>query len=233
MRTLRRTTLAVLAAILLPLALAGPANADSFRFWGFYQSTDDAWAFAPVGAGEAVPAHGSVDGWRFAVSDEASTRYPRAEIEFHEVCDSDGAEAGQKQVAVVVDFGTAEDAPDGSEPPASFADCATVPVDATSLDALAAVTEARVEGGLVCGVGGFPASGCGDPVAGAAPIDDGTSIELTLPTSDEPTSETTTTESAADDDSNTGSMIALAVGIVAIVGVGVAALARSRRSQAG
>jgi hypothetical protein len=39
-----------------------------------------------------------------------------------------------------------------------------VPVDASGSDVLAAVAQTRVDKGLTCGVDGYPAKGCGDPV---------------------------------------------------------------------
>ena len=60
-----------------------PAHAAAYRYWGFYQLTDGAWTFAQKGpATRPSPTDGSVDGWRYAVADEASTRYPRAVLTF-------------------------------------------------------------------------------------------------------------------------------------------------------
>lgn len=238
MRTLRRSAVAVVATIILALGAALPAAADAFRYWGFYQLTDGAWTFAITGAGENVPADGTVEGWRFAVAGEDSSRVPRAEVTFDQLCGAVEAGADEKRVGVVVDYGTSEDAPEGSQPPAHRGDCAVVPAEATSTDVLTAVLDARVEGGLVCGVGGYPGTGCGDPVPGDAPTDDGQPIELVQPRS-EPTnadSEPPATDDSAadsgdsDDGINTGALVGAIAVVGAIVTLGVLAM---RRRQPG
>src|SRR5687768_1869912 len=44
----------VLAALFLSV-LAGPAQAASYRYWGYYTWTDGAWAFASTGPDETKP----------------------------------------------------------------------------------------------------------------------------------------------------------------------------------
>ena len=70
--------LATLLGVALPslLAPAGTASAASYRFWGFYQLTDGAWAFATKGPDETTPKDGAVEGWRFAVGDESTPALP-------------------------------------------------------------------------------------------------------------------------------------------------------------
>ena len=159
-----RVLLAVLAASCLAALTAAPAHAAAYRFWGFYQLTNGAWAFAQKGPDQIVPADGSVDGWRFAVSDEASTRFPRAGLTFDQICGSTPAQDGQKRVGLVVDFGRPADSAAGTTPPEPKAVCAVVDKDATSTAVLAAAGEVRAEKGLVCGVAGYPATDCGGPV---------------------------------------------------------------------
>ena len=66
--------------------------------------------------------------------------------------------------AVLVDFGSSADAPNGSTPPASLASCASVDADATSMRALSSAFDLRIEDGLVCGIDGYPATGCAEIV---------------------------------------------------------------------
>jgi hypothetical protein len=178
------TLLAPLAAALALVGLAAPAQAQSFRYWGYYTADGSGgdWGFAQVGPAEAVPADGAVEGWRYAVTGEASSRFPRAEADFALLCAGVEAEEGSKRVGVVIDYGTDEDAPEGEDVPAARGDCALLPLDATGSDVLAAVAELRVEdGGFICGIDGYPSSGCGDEVAGEAPSDDEAAVTLALP----------------------------------------------------
>lgn len=237
MRTLRRVLLALLATLVIPIAVTTTAHADSFRFWGYYQWTDDAWTFATTGPADAVPVDGDTEGWRFAVADETSTRFPRVGDVFDDICGEVSPADGQKRVAVVLDYGTAEDAPEGTEPPPPRGDCAQVPTDASGADVLAAVAEVRSDpSGLTCGIDGYPATGCGDPVAGPAPTTSDEPVDLALaagnePTADEPATDTTTESPAAEteaDDSN--ATLWLVLGIVGIVAVAIGAAVRMRRS---
>jgi hypothetical protein len=161
--------LATLVAACLAALTVAPAHAAAFRYWGFYQLTNGAWAFAQKGSDQTVPKDGSVDGWRFAVADEASTRFPRAVLTFDQVCGNTAAEAGKKRVGVVVDFGRPADSADNATPPEPKAVCAVVATDATSTAVLAAAGEVRTEKGLVCGVAGYPAKECGAPVKNVTP----------------------------------------------------------------
>ena len=134
----------LLAGVFAALTIA-PAQAAAYRYWGFYQLTDGAWAFAQTGSDQTVPADGSVEGWRFAVGDEQSTRFPRAVLTFDELCAATPAAAGKKRVGLVVDYGRPADAEDGATPPEPTALCASVPTAATSTDVLAKAGELRTE----------------------------------------------------------------------------------------
>ena len=212
--------IAALAAALLALGTvlvaAAPASAEAFRYWGYYSADGTAWAFAQAGPADAVPAEGSIEGWRFAVADETSTRYPRATPDFETLCGSATAEGGQKRVGVVIDYGTTEDAPDGDATPAARGACAVVDADASGADVLAAVTELRLgDGGFVCGIDGYPAQGCGDPVDGAAPAGDEPPVDLELAGSGTAVAST--------------SWVAIVLGVAAVAVVAVAAVVVARR----
>ena len=153
---LRLVIAAILAAFVGAIAVA-PAHAAAYRFWSFYQLTDGAWAFAQKGSDQTTPADGSVDGWRFAVSDVSDTRFPRAVLTFDQICGSIPAQDGKKRVGVVVDYGRAADSADKATPPEPKAGCAVLATDATSTDALrTAAGDLRVEKQLVCAVSGYP-----------------------------------------------------------------------------
>jgi hypothetical protein len=160
--------LAVIGALAWGVLTAAPAHAATYQYWGYYQLTNGAWTFAQKGPAETAPADGSVEGWRWAITEESGTppRTPRVAPTFEQVCDATDAQSGMKRVAVVLDYGRAVDGDGTSTPPDAAADCAVVPTGATGAEVLAAVAAVRNgDGGLVCGVNGYPATGCGGAVA--------------------------------------------------------------------
>ncbi|GAA2498105.1 SCO2322 family protein [Streptomyces thermolineatus] len=170
-RLRRRAVAAALpAAAALLAATASPAEAVGYRYWSFWQTDGDAWAYAQQGPSVSRPLDGSVEGWRFSVSEDSSEKAarPRGEQDFAEICADTPAEKGTKRIALVLDFGTADDAPGGETPPRPRTACARVPEGATSAEALAEVAAPLRYGsdGLLCAIDGFPASGCGEAVAG-------------------------------------------------------------------
>lgn len=167
----RRTPVRVVLALLLAAAFAAltiaPAQAVSYRYWGFYQLTDGKWAFAQKGSDQVTPADGSVEGWRFAVGDASASRLPRAVADFGQICAQTPAQQGKKRVGLVIDYGRAADNADpakGAGAPAPKAVCAVVAADANSTEVLMAAADLRTEKGLVCAVDGYPAAGCGAEV---------------------------------------------------------------------
>ena len=167
----RASLLAVLGtalAVLLGLLTATPAQAANYQYWGYYQLVDGKWVYAQTAPAQTNPADGSVEGWRWAITEESGTppRNPRVTPAFNNVCGSTPAAAGQKRVAVVIDYGRNVDASaDGTTtPPQPETKCATVDASATGADVLGAVAKVRTEGGLVCGINEYPASGCGGAV---------------------------------------------------------------------
>jgi MYXO-CTERM domain-containing protein len=171
--TRRATTLlltGVLTALLSALA-AAPAGATGYRYWSFWERTGGGWAYATQGPATSRPADGSVQGFRFAVSeDSADASRPRGTASFAEVCAGTPARTGSKRVALVIDFGTAADAPGGETPPAARTACARVAADASTAEALAAVAKPlRYDtNALLCAIADYPERGCGEQVAGPA-----------------------------------------------------------------
>ena len=152
---------------------AAPAEATSYRFWAYWLGTDDGWSFSSQGASR-VPADGTVDGWRFAISEaSSSTIPPRHAPSFKRICGSTEPVDGSKRVGVVVDFGTAADAPDGQSPPALRTACVVTEPGANGYDVLTEVVQIRTDAGLICGMDGYPATECGAPVADPRPSPSG------------------------------------------------------------
>lgn len=148
---------------------ASPAQAAGYRYWSFWQRErgQDGWTYATQGPATARPGDGDTVGFRFAVSeDSGDASRPRSSATFGTVCADTPAKGGTKRVAVVLDFGTAADAPDHRTPPEPRTECARVGEDASAGDALAAVAEPLRynSSALLCAIAGYPAAGCGEQV---------------------------------------------------------------------
>ncbi|WAP60779.1 SCO2322 family protein [Streptomyces sp. S465] len=215
-----------MARLLLPVLVlcavlgAAPAQAaDGYRYWSFWQRGGDrgGWTYAVQGPSSARPADGDTIGFRFAVSEDSddATR-PRGTADFAAVCASTPAKGGTKRVAVVLDFGTAADAPDHRTPPAPRTECARVGEDATAGEALAAVAKPlRYDSAaLLCAIAGYPESGCGEKVS--------TSVDAhAVPKGDGDTA-----------DGDSGPSAGLIGGLAAVVLLGAAAVWQARRRRA-
>ncbi|MEU9116138.1 SCO2322 family protein [Streptomyces sp. NPDC048483] len=208
-------------ALLLAGAVSGlaaaPAQAQEYRYWSFWDSKGGSWSYASEGPATVRPADGAVQGFRFTVSaDSAAAGKPRAAADFAALCQGTPAKDGSKRIGIVIDFGTASDAPDGEAPPKPRTACARVPEDASAGDALAEVARRlRYDtNALLCAIGGYPKSGCADQVGGAKK-------PSAVPSS----------KAAADGDEDGGPSAGLLGGIAAVVVLGAAAVWRARRRR--
>ncbi|MEU9188124.1 SCO2322 family protein [Streptomyces sp. NPDC048484] len=175
--TRRRLALLVLGLLLAVLGTAGQAQAAGYRYWSFWDRDSGAdagagagaWVYATQGPSTAQPSDGDVQGFRFSVSEDSKdSAKPRGEGDFATICAKTPAREGAKRVALVLDFGTAADAPAGSTPPSARTACARVDEDATTADALAAVAKPlRYDtNALLCAIADYPRTGCGEAVSG-------------------------------------------------------------------
>ncbi|MFF4499541.1 SCO2322 family protein [Streptomyces sp. NPDC001401] len=163
---IRRAVL-LLAVLFLTLA-GGQAQAAGYRYWSFWDYDNGRWTYATQGPATARPSDGDVQGFRFSVSeDSADSAKPRGQASFPVICSRTPAQDGKKRVALVIDFGTAADAPSGETPPTRRTVCARVSADGTTADALASVAKPlRYDtNALLCAIGGYPEKGCGEQVA--------------------------------------------------------------------
>lgn len=160
------------------------ASEDSggYHYWSFWTSAtdedpsdrdsgqgDDGWRYARLGPAQLRPADGSVVGFRFTASKSAeSGSAPRPAADFEQICDDTAPAAGRKRVAVVIDYGTPADAPEGEKPPAPRTGCTLVAAKDSAADAL--VREAPslryASSALLCAIDDYPRAGCGERIAG-------------------------------------------------------------------
>ncbi|ALV35980.1 SCO2322 family protein [Streptomyces sp. CdTB01] len=165
-----RRAVLVLTTLFLTLGLAAPAGATGYRYWSFWTYDSGRWTYATQGPATARPSDGDVQGFRFAVSeDSGDAAKPRGTTSFATICARTPAVRGEKRIALLIDFGTAKDAPSAGRPPARRTACARVPSAATTADALAAVAgPLRYDtNALLCAIAGYPAKGCGEQVSAA------------------------------------------------------------------
>ncbi|NEA17447.1 SCO2322 family protein, partial [Streptomyces halstedii] len=112
--------LLLLVAAALTVLGAGNAQAAGYRYWSFWEGgTGTTWTYATQGPSLVRPDDGTVQGFRFAVSEDSQdAARPRRAPDFAAICAGTPAQDGRKRVALVIDAGTAADAPDGETPPA-------------------------------------------------------------------------------------------------------------------
>ncbi|GGS94626.1 SCO2322 family protein [Streptomyces chromofuscus] len=208
----RRIAALLLAAPFL-LLNTGQAQAAGYRYWSFWELDGKAWTYATQGPSTARPVDGSVQGFRFAVSvDSQDASRPRGTADFTAICAGTPARDGTKRVALVIDFGTASEAPSGETPPRARTACAQVSPDATTAEALAAVAKPlRYDtNALLCAIAGYPERGCGEQVTD---------------------SEQST--AGKDEASDAGPAAGMWAGIAAIAVLGAAAVWQTRRRRRG
>lgn len=225
MRTRLLSLVLALGAALTVLG-AGPAQAAGYRYWSFWESGGGKWTYATQGPATAKPSDGSVHGFRFSVSeDSGDSAQPRTAPDFEAICGRTPPKDSTKRIALVIDPGTPADAPEGEKPPASRTVCAQVGEDATSAEALAAVAKPLRynSGALLCGITGYPESGCGEQVAAGKPT--GT------PSASDAGSATDSSSAAESASDKGGPSVGIIAGIAAVLVLGAAAVWQSRRRR--
>jgi len=166
--------LAVAASILCGVFSRTAQAATAYRYWAYYVANGVSWQYSQRGPAAEHPADGEVQGWRFAVqADSTGSLAPRTTPDFAKLCASTAAVAGQLRVGIVLDFGTAADAPAGEKPPAAVVTgCVHVPSGASGvavLDAAVGTGQVRIGAGLICGIDGYPKSECAPAVNVSTP----------------------------------------------------------------
>ena len=167
------------------------STGTTYVYWSYWNGqADGTWAASNVGAGSDTPADGSVVGWRWSAGASGDINQPpREAASFAAICDSTPPQAGQKRVGVVIDFGTPAVAPDGQTPPANVTKCVVGASTENGLQVTSgAAAERSTPEGQVCGLDGYPATGCGGPVPVASAIAEASAAPSTAPASTESSS---------------------------------------------
>ena len=237
-RSARQTRMLRAAVILILVTMAGclaaaPAQAAAYRSWVYWHLEKGGWVFAKTGSAQVVPADGSVEGWRFAVTSESAPRKPRATQTFDALCASTPVKAGSKRVGLVIDYGRPADGASGAQPPAPRATCVAVPEKANGSDVLAAAATLRLDKAAICGIDGWPATDCFpivDPVPPAAASPD-TAITIASAKADAAAGRAA---QSTDNGSTSSRNLALGAGAVVLIAVlGFVAWRRSREATDG
>ena len=217
---------------------SSPAAIDGYTYWGYYVWNPDKtqWDYMQVGANDPkqLPEDGDVYGFRWALVVQ-DPRVPRAEPTFDELCASaPAADEGEVQIGFVLDYGAEADAPDGDTPPEPAGMCVVADRGVTVQQALQSEVAVRSgDGGLICGIDGYPSQGCGETVKDAEEGPADQQVQLAMPTEDK-TDSTASTSDAADatDNSDDGGVpwgLVIAGGVVVVLGAGALVL-RSKRA---
>ncbi|MFD4342381.1 SCO2322 family protein [Streptomyces anulatus] len=235
---LRAPLVALLAALVAASAVllgAGSAEAAGYRYWSFWEGNGKNWEYATQGPSLLRPDDGAVQGFRFAVSeDSGDAAQPRRAPDFGAICADTPAKDGRKRVALVIDPGTAADAPDGEKPPAPRTACAQVAPDASSAEALAAVAKPlRYDSSaMLCAISGYPKSGCGEQVSeGSGSAKPSAPATTTDGQEKADGREKADGQEKAEEDDGGGPSVGLLVGIGAVLLLGVAAVVQARRRR--
>lgn len=162
---LRVTALSAIVSALLISAAAWSspsAHAASYRYWSYWLGSEAGWSYSSWGPASVRPTDGSVEGWRFGVGvgTNGAGLMPRNAPDFDQVCVDTPAQPNSKRVAIIIDPGVIDHAPDGESPRGAWAMCVTAPPAATGFDILKAAASVRTQSGMVCGLAGYPAREC-------------------------------------------------------------------------
>lgn len=201
-----RIRISLAIALLGSLVAVSPASADDYRYWSFYVGQDNAWAFASTGPADRTLADRDVDGWQFGIFGAEGGAMPKQAPSFADLCpalESAGEAPGQVRVAVVIDAGTAAEAPTGESPIPDRVECVLLPEGSNSFQALAKAADVRQDKGMVCGIDGYPATECAAMVSSAS-------------TSPTPSAEPTLIATQEQSNSTSSPWIWLALGVVAL-----------------
>jgi hypothetical protein len=235
----RASGLARLLSLVTTLALAfgvlalgaGTAHADTgYKYWNYFHVENGKYVFAKTGPSGYTPKNGSVEAYRYGLSSGTAGLEPRTQpstYSFHDICAAAKAPSGEKRVGVLIDYGTAADAPSGETPPKPRAACAVVPTKANGQAALESVAKARVQKDFLCGIDGYPAQGCSVTVKNAPSKVQQSNVDFKLPKASSSSHQSTSSVGH----SGTVPWVLIAVIVILVLLVGGALLLTRRRAN--
>ena len=131
------------------------------------------------------------------------------------------AKDGHKRVALIVDPGVPEDAPDGETLPGPWATCVVAPIEASGYDVLRSAASVRVEDGLTCAINDYPRAECAVAVtAPDAPAQPAPTPSLSL-----------MADPAASESTGPGNVLTVGLAALIIVVIAGAAVVLARRRR--
>jgi hypothetical protein len=237
-RLLQRSLGGLVVLLLAALSVVGTAGtasaADGYKYWNYFHVEGGKYVFAQTGPADFTPKDGTVEAYRYGLSSTAEGLTPRTEATSYtvdDICKGTKAQAGQKLVGVLLDFGTAEDAEAGQTPPEPRAACAAVPTGANGQQVLDAVADVRVENQLTCGIDGYPVKGCSVTVKNP-PTPAGTeqTVDFSLPASATGTDDAATKPASDGDDDGVPWPLVGVLAAVVVLGGGAFALSRRNKT---
>ncbi|MEL5955356.1 SCO2322 family protein [Streptomyces sp. CLV115] len=226
----RATALLVVLGAVLAVLGAGPAQAAGYRYWSFWEGSGSGWTYATQGPSLVRPDDGAVQGFRFSVSEDSQdSAKPRRAAEFTKICADTPAEDGTKRIALVIDPGTAADAPAGEKPPAPRTACARVAPDASAAEALASVAKPLRynSDAMLCAISGYPGSGCGEQVSGSGSGNGTPDASAAASAAASPAGSAASGTSGGSGGPSAGVL----VGVGAVLLLGIAAVVQARRRR--
>ena len=196
----------------------------------------DRWAFATDGPASSVPADGSVEGWRFAVT----TRPARPDDAPARLRTSTRSAAARRPQPDRKRVGARRRPGPGrvslrraSAPRDDRHVRRRRPEDATGYEVLRSVTEVRTEDGLVCGVAGYPTGECApvlDEAEAAALVARAEAAPAAVPVASSPTVSGMDDAGRAAGDAG-GSPLPTVLAIAVLAGIAVVLALRYRRTR--
>lgn len=203
--------------------LALPAEASTaYRYWSYWNADPSSakWGYATEGSGTHIPQDGSVEGWRFGLAGDSTRIQPSMLPNFETMCDGVTPPADGKRVAIVIDPGTAQEAPAGERPSTVITECVTAELGATGLQILQSLVDVRMEAGFVCGLDGYPSRECAPLVE----LPKSAEVAITERASASDIEDMNVSSSEQQDvtsDTGTPLISAVAISILALVGFGI------------
>ncbi|MDA2988775.1 MAG: SCO2322 family protein, partial [Actinomycetota bacterium] len=194
----------------------------AYRYWSYWTAESGAtgWQYATEGSGTRVPSDGAVEGWRFGIAGDATRIQPGTLPDFAAICADVEAPTDGKRVAVVIDPGSTEEAPENEAPGSVITQCVVTPNNSTGLQILQTIAEVRMDAGFVCGVNGYPTQECAPLVELPEAIDTAAAVDASASNTEEVVNSSTQLP-AESTSTGTPLITAATVSVLALVGFGI------------